>query len=229
MSARDLRHNEVIYSEDRLLYPRRRIGKRGDGRFEKISWDQAYDIWIDGLNTIKEKVGPEAVCMYTGRGNFEFGVQEAFPPAGTTESSASSVLFPWGSPNTTGVGALCFVAYGMIAPQACYGAYYRHVMDDLANADLILIWGANPETDSPPGKMKYIHKAVKYGVRVISIDHRRSETVKAAKTEWIGIRPGPDGDLAHGIMREMINRGLYDQDFVTKWTHGFSELGTGAK
>ena len=221
---RGIHANEVIYSEDRLLYPQRRIGKRGEGLFERITWDQAYDIWIDGLEKIKSAFGPEAVCMYTGRGNFEFGLQEAFPPAGTTESSASSVLFPWGSPNTTGVGALCFVAYGMIAPQACYGAHYRHVADDLGNADLILIWGANPETDSPPGKMKYIHKAVKDGVRVISIDHRRSETAKAANTEWIGIRPGTDGALAHGIIREMINRDLYDKDFVSKWTHGFSEL-----
>ncbi len=69
--------------------------------------------------------------MYTGRGNFEFGVQETFPPAGTTESSASSILFPYGCPNTTGVGAFCFVAYGMIAPQACFGAQYRHIKDDL--------------------------------------------------------------------------------------------------
>ena len=221
---RGIQADEVIYSDDRLLYPQRRIGERGEGRFERISWDQAYVIWIAGLEKIKKEYGPEAVCMYTGRGNFEFGLQEAFPPAGTTESSASSVLFPWGSPNTTGVGALCFVAHGMIAPQACYGAHYRHVADDLGNADFILIWGANPETDSPPGKMKYIHKAVNNGVRVVSIDHRRSETAKAANTEWIGIRPGTDGALAHGIMREMINRDLYDKDFVHKWTHGFNEL-----
>ncbi len=103
--------------------------------------------------------------MYTGRGNFEFGVQETFSPAGTSESSASSILFPFGSPNTTGVGAFCFVAYGIIAPHACFGQHYRHIDDDPGNADLILIWGANPATDSPPGKMKYIRKARKPGYR----------------------------------------------------------------
>ncbi len=221
---RGVHAGEIVYSKDRLLYPLRRVGKRGEGRFERITWNQAYDIWVEGLEKIKQEFGPEAVCMYTGRGNFEFGVQEAFPPAGTTESSASSILFPWGSPNTTGVGALCFVAYGMLAPQACYGQHYRHVKDDLKNADLILIWGANPATDSPPGKMKTIRKAVKDGVRVVSVDHRRSETAMAANTEWIGIRPGTDGALAHGIMREMINHDLYDQDFVKKWTHGFDDL-----
>ncbi len=216
---------EIIYSEDRLLYPQRRTGKRGEGRFEQISWDQAFDFWIEKLNSIKKKFGPEAICMYTGRGNFEFGLEQTFPPAGTTESSASSILFPFGSPNTTGVGALCFVAYGMIAPQACFGEHYRNMSDDLGNADLILIWGANPATDSPPGKMKYIRKAMKAGIPVISIDHRRSETARAANTRWIGIRPGSDGALALGIIQVMISEGLYDHNFVKKWTHGFEQLG----
>ncbi|MCP4294206.1 MAG: molybdopterin-dependent oxidoreductase [Proteobacteria bacterium] len=215
---------EIVYSKDRLLYPQRRIGDRGEDRFETVSWEDAYSMWIEKLESIKAKYGPESICMYTGRGNFEFGVQETFPPANTTESSASSILFPYGCPNTTGVGAFCFVAYGMIAPQACFGAQYRHIKDDLDNADLILIWGANPSTDSPPGKMKRIRQAVKEGIRVISIDHRLSETAKEAKTEWIGIRPGTDGALALGIIQVMIAEKLYDQPFVEQWTHGFDEL-----
>jgi anaerobic selenocysteine-containing dehydrogenase len=215
---------EVVYSEDRLLYPQRRIGARGEGRYERISWEQAYEYWVEKLNEIKERFGPEAVCMYTGRGNFEFGVQETFPPEGTSESSASSILFPFGSPNTTGVGALCFVAYGMIAPQACFGEHYRNLKDDLDKADLILIWGANPATDSPPANVKRIKQALKRGARVVTIDHRRNETVKATRTEWIGIRPGTDGALALGIIQVMIDQGLYDADFVAQWTHGFQQL-----
>ncbi len=221
---RGARAEEIIYSEDRLLYPQRRVGTRGEGRFEQISWDEAYEWWVEKLNEIKAKDGPEAICMYTGRGNFEFGVQETFPPSNTTESSASSILFPFGSPNTTGVGAFCFVAYGMIAPQACFGAHYRHISDDLDNADLIVIWGANPSTDSPPGKMKRIKQAVEEGIRVVTIDHRKSETAKQAKAEWIGIRPGTDGALALGIIHVMIDEGLYHEEFVEKWTHGFENL-----
>jgi len=122
------------------------------------------------------------------------------------------------------VGALCFVAYGMIAPQACFGEHYRNLKDDLDQADLILIWGANPATDSPPAKVKQIKRALKRGARVVTIDHRRNETVKATRTEWIGIRPGTDGALALGIIHVMIDRGLYDKDFVENWTHGFEEL-----
>ena len=221
---RGARAREIVYADDRLLYPQRRIGARGEGRFQRISWEDAYTIWIDGLNGIKRRYGPEAVCMYTGRGNFEFGIQESFPPVGTSESSASSVLFPFGSPNTTGVGALCFVAYGMIAPEACFGQHYRHIEDDLDGADVILVWGANPSTDSPPNKLRKLKKAVKRGARIVVIDHRRNETAKALRAEWIAIRPGTDGALALGAMHVMIRESLYDGDFVAQWTHGFEDL-----
>jgi len=215
---------EIVYSKDRLLYPQRRVGARGEGRFERITWDQAYEFWVDQLSEIKHRHGPEAVCMYTGRGNFEFGLQETFPPTDTSESSANTVLFPFGSPNTTGVGALCFVAYGMIAPQACFGQHYRHLSDDLDHADLILVWGANPATDSPPSNVKRIKRAIKRGARVVTIDHRFNETARSTRTQWIPIRPGTDGALALGIINLMIDRELYDHEFVEKWTHGFNEL-----
>ncbi len=221
---RGTRAAEIVYSEDRLLYPQRRVGARGEGRFERITWDQAFDYWVEKLHKIKAKFGPEAICIYTGRGNFEFGVQETFPPANTSESSASSILFPFGSPNSSGVGALCFVAYGMIAPQACFGQHYRHLSDDIDQADLILIWGANPATDSPPARLRHIKKAIRRGARVVTIDHRRSETARALRSEWIGIRPGSDGALALGIIHVMIHENLYDHDFVKRWTHGFEDL-----
>jgi len=220
---RGARASEIVYSPDRLLYPQKRVGERGEGKFERISWDEAYDIWVAGLHDIAARYGPEAVCMYTGRGNFEFGVQESFPPTNTSESSASTVLFPFGSPNTTGVGALCFVSYGMIAPQACFGQHYRHLADDFGRADLILVWGANPSTDSPPGKMKKLKKAKKRGARIVCIDHRRSETAKALNSEWLAIRPGSDGALALAIAHVMIAENLYDKEFVDQWCHGFED------
>ncbi len=215
---------EVVYSPDRLLYPQRRVGERGEGRFERISWDNAYDLIITNLRRIATQYGPEAVCMYTGRGNFEYGLNEAFAPSGTVESSANAVLFPFGSPNTTGVGALCYVSYGMIAPRACFGDYMRNVKEDIDHADLILVWGENPATDSPPLNLRRLKEAQKRGARVIVIDHRRSETARALRAEWIGVRPGTDGALALGALHVLIEEGLYDREFVERWTHGFAEL-----
>jgi len=73
---------EIVYSPDRLLYPERRVGARGEGRFERISWDQAYDFLVERLQQIARQHGPEAVSIYTGRGNFEFGLNETFAPTG---------------------------------------------------------------------------------------------------------------------------------------------------
>ncbi len=221
---RGLRAKEIVYSPDRILYPQRRVGERGSGQFERISWDEAYDIIIANLRQIAERFGPEAVSLYTGRGNFEYGLNEAFAPAGTVESSANAVLAPFGSPNAAGVGSLCYAAHGMIAPRALFGDYARNVVEDIDNADLILVWGGNPTTDSSPIDLPRLMKAKRRGAEIVVIDHRRSETAQATRSEWIGVRPGTDGALALGMLHVLIAEKLYDQAFVADWTHGFDEL-----
>ena len=221
---RGLRAKEVIYSPDRLLYPQRRVGERGAGEFERITWDDAYEILVEKLLRIAREHGPEALALYTGRGNFEFGLNEAFAPAGTIESSANAVLFPLGSPNATGVGSLCYAAYGMLASRACFGDYMRNVIEDVDNADLILVWGENPSTDSSPINLPRLKRARRRGAEIVVIDHRRSETAKATRAEWLGVRPGTDGALALGMIHVLIEEDLYDHEFVERWTHGFDDL-----
>ncbi len=222
---RGMRAKEIVYSPDRILYPQRRVGPRNSGQFERTTWDEAYDIIIKNLKQVARKHGPEAIVTYTGRGNFEFGLNEMFAPAGTAESSANTVLFPFGSPNTTGVGAFCYASHGMIAPRACFGEYIRSIEEDVDHAELIVVWGANPMTDSSPINLPRIKKAhLKHNARVIVIDHRRNETCKAMRAEWIGIRPGTDGALALGAMHVLIKENLYDHPFVENWTHGFEAL-----
>lgn len=221
---RGMQAKEIVYSEDRLLYPQRRVGARGSGEFERITWEDAYDLIAGALQKIALQYGPEAACIYTGRGNFEFGLNEAFAPSGTVESSANAVLFPFGSPNTTGVGSLCYVSYGILSSRACFGGYMRNMREDIKNAQLILVWGANPVTDSPPIKLSNIKLAQRKGARVVVIDHRRSETARATRAEWIGIRPGTDGALALGLIHVLIQENIYDHYFVEHWTHGFEEL-----
>ncbi len=221
---RGMRASEIVYSDDRILYPQRRIGERGEGKFERITWDEAYQTIVDAFQRIAKERGPEAVCTYTGRGNFEFGLNESFAPMDTSESSSNAVLFPFGSPNTTGVGSLCYAAHGMIAPHACFGDHLRSLYEDIDNADLILVWGANPATDSPPINLRRIKQAQKRGARVIVIDHRRSETARATHADWIGVRPGTDGALALGALHVLLDEDLYDHSFVERWTHGFAEL-----
>jgi anaerobic selenocysteine-containing dehydrogenase len=221
---RGLHAPEIVYSPDRLLTPLKRRGPKGTAEFEPIAWDDAYDLIADGLQRAASRHGPESICMYTGRGAFEQSLCDVFAPAGTRESSASSLFFPLGSPNTTGVGALCYVSYGLIAPNTTCGSYALDMFDDIDRSDLIVVWGANPATDSPPLRLKRIKRAQARGARVIVIDHRRSETARATRAQWIGIRPGTDGALALGMLHVLINEALFDHEFVENWTVGFEAL-----
>ena len=147
---------EMVYSPHRLRYPMRRTGPRGSGQFERISWDEAMEAIALRLNQTRGQHGPEACGIYTGRGSFDLALCDVFQPKDTAVSSASSVLFPFGSPNTFGVGALCYVSYAMIAPHVTMGGMLINMDSELEQAELIVVWGANPATDSPPMAHKQI-------------------------------------------------------------------------
>lgn len=214
----------IIYSENRLLHPLKRKGAKGTFDFERISWDDAYAIIIDDLNNVRNMYGPEAAAIYTGVGSFELSLCDVFQPAGVAVSSASSVLFPYGSPNTMGVGALCYVSYGMIAPHVTCGGMLINMFNDVDNSEMVVIWGTNPATDCPPIEMRRILEARARGAAVIVIDPRRTEAAKLSDAEWVPIRPGTDGALALGMCRVIIDEELYDEKFVRDWTVGFEDF-----
>jgi cysteine desulfurase NifS len=215
---------EIVHSEHRLAYPQRRIGPKGTFEFQRISWDEAYDAIVENLQTIKRESGPEAVSIYTGRGAFELSLCDMFQPKDVAVSSASNVLFPFGSPNTMGVGALCYVSFAMIAPHVTMGRMLVNMFSDIENSDLLVVWGANPVTDSPPLDMYRLEAAAQRGAAVVVIDPRRTETVGRTNAEWIPIRPGTDGALALGMISVMIEEELYDERLADEWCHGFDEL-----
>jgi cysteine desulfurase NifS len=149
-----------------------------------------------------------------------------FQPKGVAVSSASNVLFPFGSPNTMGVGALCYVSFAMIAPHVTMGRMLVNMFTDMESAELLVVWGANPATDSPPLDMARLEAAAARGAHVVVIDPRRTETVQRTGAEWVPIRPGTDAALALSMLAVMIDEELYDEPFADEWCHGFEELGT---
>ncbi|RMD97134.1 MAG: aminotransferase class V-fold PLP-dependent enzyme, partial [Calditrichaeota bacterium] len=217
---------EIVYSEHRLKYPMKRKGPKGTHDFERITWDEAYDLIVENLLKIKQESGPEAVSIYTGRGAFELSLCDMFQPKGVAVSSASNVLFPFGSPNTMGVGALCYVSFAMLAPHLTMGRMLINMFTDLENSEMIVVWGANPATDSPPLDMFRLEAAARRGADIVVIDPRNTETVKRTGAQWVPIRPGTDGALALSIIEVMIDEELYDEDFAENWCHGFEPLKT---
>jgi anaerobic selenocysteine-containing dehydrogenase len=116
------------------------------------------------------------------------------------------------------------VAHAVIAPVTTFGVWDTDTFVDIEQADLVAVWGSNPTTDSSPINLVRLKHAQKRGAKTIVIDHRRTETVRATKARWLGIRPGTDGALALGMLHVVIEEDLYDHDFVENWTLGFEEL-----
>jgi cysteine desulfurase NifS len=218
------RSPEIVYSKDRILYPMRRKGPKGTHDFRRISWDEAYDEIVAKLNLVKDESGPEAAAIYTGSGSFDRPLCDVYQPAGVAVSSASSVLFPFGSPNTLGVGALCYVAFAMIAPHVTLGSMYIDMFSDIENAGLIVVWGKNPAAHCPPDDFLRIQEAHRRGARIVVIDPRKTAMAKYSNAEWIPIRPGTDGALALGMCNVLIEEELHDERFVKNWAAGFDEF-----
>jgi len=223
---RGLHAPEIIYSEHRLASPMRRVGAKGSFDFEPISWDEAYDTIAANLERIKAESGPQAVAIYTGRGAQEQSLCDMFQPKGVSVSSASNVLFPFGSPNTMGVGALCYVSLHMIAPHVTMGRTQMDMFADIDNAEMVFVWGTNPATDSPPVDMERLEAAAERGADIVVIDPRRTDTVAACDAQWVPIRPGTDGALALSMLEVIISEELYDEEFAENWCHGLDELTT---
>jgi len=225
MLCRIGRHSPaIVHDPDRLSYPLRRVGPKGSYDFERISWDEAFGIIVERFNGIKQRSGPEAVAIYSGRGSFDMALCDLFQPSDAAVSSALSVLFPFGSPNTLGVGALCYVSFAMIAPHVTMGEMLITMENDLEQAELIVIWGANPATDSPPLAHRQILTARERGARVVAIDPKRGETAREADAWWIPIRPGTDGALALALIGVLVEEELFDERFAHEWTVGFDDL-----
>jgi anaerobic selenocysteine-containing dehydrogenase len=220
--TRGVHSEEIVYSPDRLKFPMKRIGDRGKGKFERISWEEAFEVSAQLIKKVVEKYGPEAMAIYSGRGGFEQSLIDLFATDGY-DAICLNLLFPLGSPNTFSCTSLCNNSHRVLAPMATFGTPYDHLFPDFENAERIVVWGSNPATDSPPINLKKILEAKRRGAKMVVIDPLKTFTAMKAD-EWIGIRPGTDGALALGLANLMITKGLYDTAFADDWTHGFGEF-----
>jgi len=219
---RGVHSEEIVYSPDRLQFPMKRIGDRGAGKLERIPWEEAFEISARLIKQVAQKYGPEAIAIYSGRGGFEQSLCDMFTTGGY-DRIGLNLFFPMGSPNTFSCSSLCNNSHRVLAPVATFGATFDRLFPDIERSDQIVVWGANPATDSPPINLKKILEARERGVKVVVIDPLKTYTAEKAD-EWIGIRPGTDGALALGIAHVMMERGSYDLAFADDWTHGLREF-----
>lgn len=215
---------EIIYSASRLAHPLKRVGPRGTYEFTPISWDEALDTIARKLNAVKQAHGAEAAGFYAGTGSYERSFKDAFQLKGSEIYLASSILFPFGSPNTFGVGAPCYTSLGVLAPKLTMGCLHIDMFSDVDNSDLILVWGTDPSTSTPPAMFERLRTAADEGAEIVVIDPRKTRAADLPGSEWLPIRPGSDGALALGLAHVLIRDDLYDGPFVKQWTLGFDDF-----
>jgi thiosulfate reductase / polysulfide reductase chain A len=203
---------EILYHPERLLYPRKRAGKRGSGKWERISWDQALDEIAKKLTAIKEKYGPTS-----------FGTMHGTGPRPSLYSTVF-LAYALGSPNVISVDNHICNLPSRVAERFTLGSSVTmEIGPDYLNSNCIVVVGGNPLTSHPPRGVEILEAKQKRKAKLIVIDPFRTEL--AAKADlWLQIRPGTDISLALGMMNTIINEELYDKDFVHKWCYGFEQL-----
>jgi len=200
---------EFHYHPDRVNYPLKRKGARGEGKWEQISWDQAVDEIAARLKEFKARHGAETVAI--GRGTY----RTYYWPMVRFQN-----LF--GTPNMYNPGQICF-CNTWSTHVATYGTFAaaRSAMHN-PNSKCVVLWGFNP-AESYPLVWQAIKNLKKQGTKIIAVDPRRTAAAEEADM-WLQLRPQTDGALLMGFLNVIINEGLYDKEFVEKWTYGFDKL-----
>ena len=207
---------EWLYSPDRLKYPLKRVGRRGEGLFERISWDEALDIVADSLKRIIGQYGNEAVTMLYGTGNLG-GTVSRREQIERLMNLAGGMLRYYNSYSTAQITHAMEYTYG--------GRCGNHITD-LVHSRLAVLFGNNPaETRmSGGGTVRDIIEARRQGrVKTIVIDPRYTDTAAVLADEWIPIRPGTDAALASALAHVMIEEDLIDRKFLAGHCVGFDQ------
>ena len=200
---------EFLNHPNRLRHPLRRAGERGEGRWKRITWDEALDTIADKMNRAKAESGPESVLWLRGAAK------------GMQDFVFTRIANAFGSPNITSMAYNCYHPR-MNGMKLTVGDFISPDYDHPPAC--ILVWGANPQATVPPVYNR-IRSAQAKGAKLIVIDPFETELATEA-TRWLKPRPGTDMALALGMIHVAIQEGLIDKDFVDHWTIGFDKLVT---
>ena len=203
------RYAERTYHKDRLLHPMRRIGKKGEGKFERIGWDEALDTIASRLSEIAAR-NPQAILPYSYAGTMGF-VQGESMAARFFHKLGASLLDRTICASAGGAGYRYTV-----------GARIGTDVEQFENAKLILIWGGNPIASNLHFWMR-AQEAKRRGAKLIAIDPYRSLTAEKCH-QHIALMPGTDAALALGMMHVLITENLLDEDYIARHTLGFDRL-----
>jgi anaerobic selenocysteine-containing dehydrogenase len=201
---------DVVYNPDRLLYPLRRVGAKGEGKFERVSWEAALDEVARRVKSIIAESGPTAVLPYSYEGTQGIVQGESLDRRFFARLGASRIQ-----------RTICGAA-GYMGVVITNGNFQGILPEDAVHARLILVWGTNPVRTNAH-TWQFIEEARRQGAKLVVIDPIRTETAARAD-QHVRPLPGSDAALALAMMNVIIENKLHDTDFVEKHTLGFDKL-----
>ena len=199
-----------VYGEDRLHFPAIRVGRKGEGRFRRVSWDDALDRIAEQLTRIRDTHGGEAILPLSYGGSNGLLTQDAndaafFRRLGALRLARTVCAAPTGAAN-----------------QGLYGKMPGVVYEDYADAKLIVVWGANPSA-SGIHLMPYLKDARSRGATLVVVDPRATTVARQADVHLM-LRPGTDVPVALAIHRHLFESGAADRAFLDAHTTGWKTL-----
>lgn len=209
LCAKGFSYTNSVYSPDRIKYPMKQA-KRGSGKWERISWDEAFDIIAKKILAIKKEYGSTLpICLDKYSGNFNllnYCVEGMMSSIGHT---------------TRCTGTPCWPA-GIDAQTFDFGTIWNNDPEDMVNSKYMIIWGANPAWCSVHS-MHFVLEAQKKGCKIVVIDPIHTQT--AAKADWyIQIKPSTDGALALGMAKYILDNNLVDTGWLAANAKGHEEF-----
>ncbi|MCK5724779.1 MAG: molybdopterin-dependent oxidoreductase, partial [Gammaproteobacteria bacterium] len=204
LCSKGLAITQLAYHPDSLIYPM----KKGDNGWERITWDEALDTVIGKFKEVIKEHGPESIVIGQGTGR-------------DYESHLYRFANLLGTPNVLTAGHMCYVSRVAATLITCGNL---PICDYKAEPKCIVMWACNPQWTNPDEyKGEGFWRAYKKGSKLIVIDPRKGFLAKKAHL-WLQLRPGTDAALAFGFLHVIINEGLYDEEFVKNYIHGWEEF-----
>ncbi len=217
LCSRCLAMTQYVHHPNRLTRPLKRVGERGEGKWQEISWDEAFDLIEKKMGAIRDQYGAESVIFSMGTGR-DIGAWICL------------LAYAYGSPNVMFAlsGVACY-SPRISAVETVQGDYCildaaqwlpkRYDDPRYKVPECIVIWGYDIPASCPDNVFgHWIIDLMKKGTKIIAIDPRLSWFASRSK-HWLQLRPGTDGALAMGFLNVIIHEGLYDKEFVKKWTN----------
>ena len=225
LCVRCLTIKDYVYHPDRIRYPMKRAREdRGKNKWERITWDEAFDLIAEKVKYFKETYGAESILIMGGTGREGGPMLPAYAHAclGTPNACYTQSGYACYIPRVAGTTYVLGATY----PEMDYAGGLHGRYDDpmFKIPELIVFWGKDPLVSNGDGL--FGHSAIdmmRRGSKLMTIDPRVNWA--STRADWhLRLRPGTDTALAMGMLNVIISEELYDKDFVSKWTYGFNEL-----